>query len=255
MLSSNGTKKRAHEDRSHVSVFRQTGSSTSAMLSLSVSAAPLAVGRQNPITRNAGDRRYSANFHANSAAVATSHSASTHARRHPSDAATQARDAACRGLHPHRQRCRAVLAPPRPHACCCCFAPPRVWLHCVALPLLSGRLYVMYSSRCRRSASSCHSCTVTTANTVLISRVVMDVFARIVYAQYLDVAEVLRVELLHDEGGVLLRLLLQLRQPVCRRAQDDQLPKKLGHQCDTAVISKIFVDQCIINLPLALPPS
>jgi hypothetical protein len=38
---------------------------------------------------------------------------------------------------------------------------PRVWLRCVALPLLSWRLYVMYSSRCRSSASSCHSCTVT----------------------------------------------------------------------------------------------
>ena len=53
------------------------------------------------------------------------------------------------------------------------------------------------------------------------------VFARAytVYT-YLYVAEVLRVELLHDERGVLLRLLLQLRQLVRRRAQDDQLRKK-----------------------------
>ena len=47
-----------------------------------------------------------------------------------------------------------------------------------------------------------------------------------IQCMYLYVAEVLRVELLHDERGVLLRLLLQLRQLVRRRAQDDQLRKK-----------------------------
>jgi hypothetical protein len=51
------------------------------------------------------------------------------------------------------------------------------------------------------------------------------VFAR-AYTVYLYVAEVLRIELLHDEGGVLRRLLLELRQLVRRRAQDDQLRGK-----------------------------
>ena len=43
---------------------------------------------------------------------------------------------------------------------------------------------------------------------------------------YLYVAEILRIELLHDQGRVLLSLLLKLRQLVRRRAQNDQLGKK-----------------------------
>jgi len=140
MLSSKGTKKRAQVERSHVSVLRHTGRSTSAMLSLSVSAAPLAVGRQYPITRNAADRRYCTNRHANSDAMAATHSATTHARRQLSAAATRARAAARRGLH-RRRSCRC-------HDGCGCCCPPtpapapalRPWLHCAALPLLIGRL-------------------------------------------------------------------------------------------------------------------
>ncbi|WVZ92614.1 hypothetical protein U9M48_038663 [Paspalum notatum var. saurae] len=151
MLSSKGTKKRAQVERSHVSVLRHTGSSTSAMLSLSVSAAPLAVGRQYPITRNAADRRYCANRHAKSAAMAATHSASTHARRQLSAAATRARAAARAGLHRRRHRDDDDDDAPPPRPCCCCAAdddgaccPPapalRPWLHCAALPLLIGRL-------------------------------------------------------------------------------------------------------------------
>ena len=44
---------------------------------------------------------------------------------------------------------------------------------------------------------------------------------------YLDVAEVVGVELLHDEPGVLLRLLRDLLQVVGRRAQRDDLHDRL----------------------------
>jgi hypothetical protein len=47
---------------------------------------------------------------------------------------------------------------------------------------------------------------------------------------YLDVAQLFRVQLLHDQGRVLLRLLLQLRQPVGRCAELDELQQ--GSYCD-----------------------
>ena len=50
---------------------------------------------------------------------------------------------------------------------------------------------------------------------------------------YLDVAEVLRVELLHDERRVLLRLLLELGQLVGGGAQHDQLRWQEGGQAKT----------------------
>lgn len=55
---------------------------------------------------------------------------------------------------------------------------------------------------------------------------------------HLDVAEVLGIEFLHDQRSVLLRLLLQLRQLVCRGTQDYQLnPQKSSilHNLDKCI--------------------
>jgi AhpD family alkylhydroperoxidase len=65
---------------SQVTVLRQTGRSTMAMLNLSVSAAPLAVDRQYPITSKANRCLYCMNFHVKSAAHAMSHKKTTNIR-------------------------------------------------------------------------------------------------------------------------------------------------------------------------------
>lgn len=82
MLSLNGiTELIRRSFRSHVTVFLQTGRRIRAILSFKVSAAPLAVERQYPITSKADLCLYWTNFQANNPKQASSHSRTIHARR------------------------------------------------------------------------------------------------------------------------------------------------------------------------------
>lgn len=67
--------------RSQVTVFRETGSRIRAMFNFKVSAAPLAVLRQYPMTWNAGLWLYCMNFHVKSTAHMSNQNKTIHARR------------------------------------------------------------------------------------------------------------------------------------------------------------------------------